>query len=390
MGARSVDLLVHITLATSVSILFVALLRKPLRALAGTRISYWLWLAVPATAMALLVSVLLPSPAGEPLPFSPPHKAILSALVSSNFDAYGDGYSVIIFSVWLSGVAIMITLFAYRQRSFVRSLGDVHLDSEGRLRSCRIVSPMLVGAWRPKMFLPTNFERLYSEEDRTLMLVHEQAHEQRGDAVANVFAVSWQCLFWFNPVVHWAVARFRFDQELACDALVLAATRTEKSRYASALLKAQLKSESHWRVPIGCHWQSNHPLKERIAMLRHASPALARRNIGAVLTSALVMLSALYFSSAFADSPRSAESASRSTVADKKIAVDADNMSTRDVIAMIARKGNQNVLVSDKVTGKITIHLRDVTCGEALSLVAQSQGLIARQDGGVTLIDVGQ
>ena len=47
-------------------------------------------------------------------------------------------------------------------------------------------------------------------------------------------------------------------------------------------------------------------------------------------------------------------------------AVDAENSDTREILAMIARKGNHNVLVSDQIQGKITVHLKNVTWQEAL------------------------
>jgi type II secretory pathway component HofQ len=55
---------------------------------------------------------------------------------------------------------------------------------------------------------------------------------------------------------------------------------------------------------------------------------------------------------------------------------------------MIAHKANRNVLVGDHVTGKITIHLKDVTWREALRVVALSGGLVTRQDGNITIVDV--
>jgi len=69
-------------------------------------------------------------------------------------------------------------------------------------------------------------------------------------------------------------------------------------------------------------------------------------------------------------------------------AVDAENSDTREILAMIARKGNHNVLVSDQIQGKITVHLKNVTWQEALNIVAQSQGLVTRESGDVTIVGV--
>ena len=81
-------------------------------------------------------------------------------------------------------------------------------------------------------------------------------------------------MFWFNPLVHLAAARFRFDQELACDAAVIARHPDSRRRYGAAMLKTQ---RAEFGLPMGCHWQSSHPLKERVAMLKQAPPSRPTR-----------------------------------------------------------------------------------------------------------------
>jgi len=393
MSDRLLDLLMQMTLAATLAVLSIAPLRKVLRRFAGARISYWLWAAAPATALALLVSALLPEDwmRAEALPprLSIPLQGTLSTALShvSSVAVTHDDAAVILW-VWLAGVMAIAALFAHRQRSFIRSLGSTRLDSEGMLRSERVTTPMLIGAWRPRVLIPANFETLYSDEERVVMLTHEQAHRERGDALANACAVGWLCMFWFNPLMYWAWLRFRFDQELACDAYVLSRNPFDKRRYADALLNAQLKSESAWLAPVGCHWKSSHPLKERIVMLNRTSPTTARRIGGTMLAFGAIAFSALASFAGFADSPRNSLSLADGASSDMKIAVDAQDMNTRDAIALIAGKSNQNILVSDKVTGKITLHLKDVTWREALHIVTLSQGLVATQDGNVTIVDV--
>jgi beta-lactamase regulating signal transducer with metallopeptidase domain len=96
------------------------------------------------------------------------------------------------------------------------------------------------------------------------------------------------CLSWFNPLMYWAVGQFRFDQELACDASVLAATGTARRRYADALLKAQLAADSLEFVPAGCSWQSRRGLKKRIAVLKRPLPSYMRRAAGVLLAFACI------------------------------------------------------------------------------------------------------
>jgi type IV pilus assembly protein PilQ len=119
-------------------------------------------------------------------------------------------------------------------------------------------------------------------------------------------------------------------------------------------------------------------------MLKLASPGLSRRLCGVVLNVVLTTSSLYVVSVSFAQPPVQPPFLS----ADNKFSIDAENTDTRDVLAMIARMGNHNVLVSDQIQGKITVHLKNVTWQEALNIVAQSQGLVTRESGEVTIVGV--
>jgi bla regulator protein blaR1 len=281
--------LVALTAAASFAVAFIALLRVPLRRAVGARAAYWLWLMVPASAIAVLVptrapllhipvSVVPTTVADVVLGFAAP--VAHGAPVTIDFTLIG-------WSIWAVGAGLMLLGAIYRQRTFVRSLGALEQLPNGAYRSARVSEPMLVGAWRPRIILPSDFDFRYTAEERALVIAHERTHLERGDAMLNALATLWLCLCWFNPLMYWALARFRFDQELACDAQVLSATGTARRRYADALLKTQLSAEALIVVPAGCHWQSNHPLKERIATLKRPLPGVLRRLTGVLLALAL-------------------------------------------------------------------------------------------------------
>jgi hypothetical protein len=166
-----------------------------------------------------------------------------------------------------------------RQRAFSRSLGEPVRDARGLCRA-DVPGPMLVGLWNSRIFIPPDFESRYSPEEQALVLAHERAHASRGDVAVSAGASCALCLCWFNPLAYRALAWLRQDQELACDALVLAGRAGARRAYASALLKTQLAADCAWRMPVGCHWQSNHPLKERILMLKRPLPGSSRRFAG--------------------------------------------------------------------------------------------------------------
>jgi bla regulator protein blaR1 len=269
--------LLELTLTASIAVVFVALLRAPVRRIAGARAAYGLWLMVPASALTVSLPTL-------------PHP-ITNTMVADTFSdasASSNGATIALV-VWALGAVIMLAVAVARQLAFVRSLGSLSRLPNGTYRSTSAIEPMVVGALRPRVVIPPDFESRYTTDERALVLAHERAHVQRGDALTNAVATGWLCLSWFNPLMHWAVGRFRFDQELACDALVLAATGTARRRYADALLKTQLVADSFKiTVPAGCHWQSTHPLTQRIAALKRPLPGVVARWLGTALVLTLI------------------------------------------------------------------------------------------------------
>jgi beta-lactamase regulating signal transducer with metallopeptidase domain len=148
---------------------------------------------------------------------------------------------------------------------------------------------MLVGGWRPKIVVPSDFDTRFSVAERGLILAHERAHLQRNDALTNAIASGLVCLFWFNPLMYWAWNRFRFDQEVACDAAVLRQAKVPRRCYAQALVKTHLVDAT----AIAFGWQRRHSLIERIAILGRPAPSRTRRLTGYALAWVL-MLSGAY------------------------------------------------------------------------------------------------
>jgi beta-lactamase regulating signal transducer with metallopeptidase domain len=286
MSVEAVHVLVRVTLASSAALLLVFSLRRPLRALAGARAAYALWLLAPA----LVIAVLLPAPSHQvlartfalPGQFGAAFYADVGVRTPDRIDA-----STMLFAIWLLGFAAMACAVVRRQRRFSRSLGPLVPDPGGLYRSAALEVPLLIGLWKPKIVVPANFEDRYTPEERELVLEHERIHARRGDVAVNALATLWLCVSWFNPLVYRALGWLRRDQELACDALVVARRRHSRRSYAAALLRTQLAADAAWRAPIGCRWQSTHPLTERITMLKQSPPGLARRVGGFALITVL-------------------------------------------------------------------------------------------------------
>jgi bla regulator protein blaR1 len=276
---------------TTVVALAVALVRVPLRGTLGARAVYWLWLTVPASALA----VALPRAEHKPA----------TAVAGIAWDVFGLAWdriaaliavihvsgplSAVACAVWALGAGAVFAFMVLQQRAFVRSLGTLVPLPDGTWRGGGVAEPLLLGALRPRMLVPLDFEERYSTEECEFVLAHERAHMHRGDTLANAFGAAWLCVFWFNPVMFWVVRLLRLDQDLACDAAVLAAAgRGRRSRYAEALLKTQLAGEGTSPLPLACHWRSGHPLRQRIAALRGPIAGRIRHGIGTLCVATLV------------------------------------------------------------------------------------------------------
>ena len=273
MAAELLEALVRANVAAAAAILLVLLLRRPARRLFDARAAYALWLTVPLAALASLAPRPVAMTVLEPL--------ILTASAAAPASVFVPGLAAsILIAAWLAGALLAAGVLSRRQARFMTALGRLSPGMDGVLRAEHpAVGPAVIGALRPRIVTPADFETRFDAAEQALILSHEGVHLARGDGLVNALAAAAQCACWFNPLVHVAVRALRIDQELACDAAVLARHPQQRRTYAGALLKAQLDAPA---LPVGCHWPATgeHPLKERIAMLKTPLPAAPRRIAG--------------------------------------------------------------------------------------------------------------
>lgn len=268
MGTDLIPHLLRAALFASLAILAVLLLRRPLQRWLGPALAYQAWLLVPLVVVASMLPA-RSSTALQSVQVLRPVQALTVQATTPASPAQADT----LWLAWAAGAAAVALRFLLAQRAFRR---QEQAGSAG---------PASTGLLRPRVVLPRDFAARYSPAEQALVLAHERAHIARGDLAANLLAALFQCVFWFNPLVHLGVRRFRRDQELACDAAVMRQLPGQRRAYAEALLKSHTGAAV--AAGIHCHWQQIHPTKERIMNLQHTPPGTVRRLAGRCMLALL-------------------------------------------------------------------------------------------------------
>ena len=132
--------------------------------------------------------------------------------------------------------------------------------------SDRVSAAAVFGCGRPVIAVaPTLIARLDADElDR--VVIHEWAHVQRRDDLANIAQLLVRAVAGWHPAVWWLDRRLSIEQELACDETVVAVTGGAKS-YASCLVKLASLRAARSDVLLASGALSSSGLTRRVARL---------------------------------------------------------------------------------------------------------------------------
>ncbi|MDG5487033.1 M56 family metallopeptidase [Sphingomonas sp. BGYR3] len=317
---------VETLVATTLLMLLVLAIRGPVRARFGPHIAYalwsiplarmvlpplpgdWQWSALFAPAVermrtaevvagALDPSALPADLADRAIPLALAGDSVPVALVPPTLVTDGAPVAALMIALWIVGGIAFLGYHLVAHALFV-----ARLQRSARLRSVvadgtvRVIEtdettgPLAFGIWRKTIAFPSDFGERYDEQERALALAHELGHHARGDLIANWAALAMLALHWFNPVAWRAYRAFRADQELACDALVLAG-RPQSLRHAYG--RAIVKSAHGGAVSAACHLHTINDLKGRLKMLTKHEPTPRSRVVAGGITLTGIALAGL-------------------------------------------------------------------------------------------------
>ncbi|MEW9571834.1 M56 family metallopeptidase [Rhodanobacter sp. Si-c] len=140
------------------------------------------------------------------------------------------------------------------------------------LASADITSPQVSGGLRPVVLWPAHDE--LNADEALLALAHELAHLKRGDLLLGWIPALATRLFFFHPLLRWAMREYALNREAACDALAVEQQRIAPQDYGRLLLRLGVARPLH--AALAGASPTFHNLKRRLLMLQQTSTAMPR------------------------------------------------------------------------------------------------------------------
>jgi len=359
MGAWLFDTFV----VTSMLMLLVLLLRRPVARHFGPSVAYALWL-IPAAR------VLMPSLEGAPAPTlesgtalpDTVRDAILAGIVTPENTASATSqmastpsvdYAVLGLTLWLGGATLffiiqMIRYASMRDELLSEATEIANINGVSVVASDQVAGPLAFGLFKRYIAVPQDFTKSYSAEERELAIAHEMAHHRSGDLFANLAAFILLCLSWFNPVAWLSWSAFRIDQEAACDARVLAGKDTQdRVIYGRVLARTAFDGVPAFATALN----SPKTIIERLRRLNMKNASTKRRlfgKIGIIAAAALVLpLTATVVPAVVAQDETVADGKAETVKRDGKT-IDIFRHDDGERVTMVERDGTVFIFLTDK------------------------------------------
>lgn len=231
--------------------------------------------------------------------------------------------------IWMAGILAMIILVvisSHRLRTLKKSALPLQNPEVRRLyKQCLeelkirrdipvystafLKSPIIAGFFKPCIYLPIHLISDFNESEIRYILLHELHHYKSKDAFANYLIILAGVIYWFNPLVWYALKEMRSDREIACDASVLRMLGEDAyADYGNALINFAQKV-SLTPVPFAAGFGDNRKqMKKRIIHIAsYEKPTFIGRLKGMtafMLTALLLLWLAPFLSTYAADENR--------------------------------------------------------------------------------------
>ena len=211
----------------------------------------------------------------------------------------------ILLCVWIAGMFVMFVL-ALKSSLQLRSLKRSALPlqnttiyklykqclSEMKLTRTNIPiystaflkTPIITGIFKPGIYMPIHLISDYHETDVRYILLHELQHYKHKDSLANYLMILTAILYWFNPIIWYALKEMRNDREIACDTSVLKMLdECDYEKYGNTLINfAEKISSSPFPFAAGLGGNIKQIKRRIISIASYKNPSFHKKAIGII------------------------------------------------------------------------------------------------------------
>ena len=223
----------------------------------------------------------------------------------------------ILLCVWIAGMFVMF-LLALKSSLQLRSLKRSALPlqnttiyklykqclSEMKLTRTNIPiystaflkTPIITGIFKPGIYMPIHLISDYHETDVRYILLHELQHYKHKDSLANYLMILTAILYWFNPIIWYALKEMRNDREIACDTSVLKMLdECDYEKYGNTLINfAEKISSSPFPFAAGLGGNIKQIRRRIISIASYKNPSFHKKAIG-IITFMLITAGIISF-----------------------------------------------------------------------------------------------
>ncbi len=207
---------------------------------------------------------------------------------SANINNYFNTKTILI-SIWITGISIffIFLIFSYYKLINIRKnmIYRYNRQSYKILKDCltllnirrnieilvvnEISSPALYGVIKPKILIPIKIFNNIKKEELKYIILHELCHYKRKDVTLTLIIYLLKAVYWFNPIILFALNTLKEDCEVACDNMVISKLdKRERVSYGYTIINV-LSYIGEASIPLGISSMINNKkkLKERIIMI---------------------------------------------------------------------------------------------------------------------------
>ena len=145
-------------------------------------------------------------------------------------------------------------------------------------------TPIITGIFKTRIYMPIHLISDHQKTDVRYILLHELQHYKHKDSLANYLMFLTAILYWFNPIVWYALKEMRNDREIACDTSVLKMLdECDYEKYGNTLINfAEKISSSPFPFAAGLGGNIKQIKRRIISIASYKNPSFHKKAIGII------------------------------------------------------------------------------------------------------------